>query len=68
MMLTMVEGIVRSEGGIGKLLLDERKHFSYEKVFAINIVMLVLGLAQDYIIGFIRNIVSPYANLSLERR
>ena len=67
LMLTMVEGIVRSEGGIGALLLNEQKHFALPAVFAIQIVILIIGLCQDYLIGVIRKLVCPYADLTLER-
>src|SRR5258705_3295175 len=43
MMLTMVEGISRSEGGIGALLLNQNKHFRLEAVFAIQIAILFIG-------------------------
>ncbi len=68
MMLTMVEGIARGEGGIGKMLLDQRKHFLLAEVFAIQIVILIVGLIQDYGIGFTRRLVCPYADLTLERK
>lgn len=68
MMLTMVEGIVRSEGGIGTMLLNENKHFLLANVFAIQIVILLVGLIQDYAIGGIRRLLCPYADLTLERR
>ncbi|HEY3331469.1 MAG TPA: hypothetical protein VGK19_15670 [Capsulimonadaceae bacterium] len=68
MMLTMVEGIVRSEGGVGAMLLGESKHFILAAVFAIQIVILIIGLVQDFAIGFIRSIVCPYADLTLERK
>ncbi|MDQ2730980.1 MAG: nitrate ABC transporter permease [Armatimonadota bacterium] len=68
MMLTMVEGIVRSEGGVGAMLLGESKHFRLAEVFAIQIVILVVGLLQDYGIGLIRRVVCPYAYLTLERQ
>lgn len=67
MMLTMVEGIVRSEGGVGAMLLGESKHFLLPEVFAIQIVILVVGMCQDYVIGLVRGIVCPYAELTLER-
>ena len=67
LMLTMVEGIVRSEGGIGALLLNEQKHFALPAVFAIQIVILIIGLCQDYLIGVIRKLVCPYADLTTER-
>ena len=68
MMLTMVEGISRAEGGIGAMLLNQNKHFHLAEVFAIQLVILSVGLGQDYAIGFVKKIVCPYADLSLERR
>lgn len=68
MMLTMVEGIVRSGGGVGAMLLAENKQFRLSEAFAIQIVILLVGLCQDYGIGLTRSIVCPYANLTLERK
>ena len=67
MMLTMVEGISRSEGGVGAMLLNQNKHFHLSAVFAIQLTILVLGLGQDYAIGLLRQIFCPYADLTLER-
>ncbi len=68
MMLTMVEGISRSEGGIGALLLNQNKHFRLEAVFAIQIAILLIGLFQDYALGLAKRFLFPYANLQLEKR
>jgi NitT/TauT family transport system permease protein len=68
MMLTMVEGISRSEGGIGAMLLNQNKHFHLAEVFAIQILILLLGMTQDYGIGVVKRIVCPYSALTLERR
>lgn len=68
MMLTMVEGIVRSDGGVGAMLLSEQKHFALPEVFAIQVLILTVGLAQDYAIGVARRLVCPYAELTLERK
>lgn len=68
MMLTLVEGIVRGEGGIGALLLNENKHFLIAQVFAIQLVILSVGLLQDSAIGALRRLVCPYADLTLERK
>lgn len=68
MMLTMVEGISRSEGGVGAMLLNQNKHFHLSAVFAIQITILLLGLGQDYFIGLLRNVFCPYASLTLERK
>ena len=68
MMLTMVEGIVKSEGGVGTMLIAEDKYFHLPEVFAIQIVILIVGLFQDFIIGLIRRWACPYADMVLERR
>lgn len=68
MMLTMVEGLVRSEGGLGALMLNENKHFKLEAVFAIQLTILLVGILQDYLIGAARNVLCPYAINKLERK
>ena len=68
MMLTMVEGIVRSEGGVGAMLLNQNKHFHLAEVFATQIVILSVGVLQDWAIGVFRGLICPYAELTLERR
>ncbi len=67
MMLTMVEGISRSEGGIGTMLLNQSKHLHLDAVFAIQIVILLVGICMDYLIGVFKNILCPYAQLTLQR-
>ncbi len=67
MMLTAVEGIVRMEGGVGVLLIDHNKLFHLPEVFAIQGVILVVALMQDYGIGLLRKLCCPYADLKLER-
>jgi NitT/TauT family transport system permease protein len=68
MMLTMVEGISRSEGGIGAALLNQNKHFHIEQVFGIQVLILLVGVFQDYMIGVARRLVCPYADIKLERQ
>ena len=68
MMLTMVEGISRSEGGIGGMLINQNKYMRLPEVFAIQLVILIVGLCQDYLIGVFRNLVCPYADLTMEKR
>ncbi len=67
-LLTVVESLVRSEGGVGVLLLNNQKYFSIAGVFAIQLVILAVGLLQDAAIGFLRRTVCPYADLTLERQ
>ena len=68
MMLTMVEGISRAEGGVGAMLLNQNKHFHLAEVFAIQILILMVGLGQDYTIGLLKRFLCPWAELTLERR
>lgn len=67
-MLTMVEGLVRFEGGLGALMLAEDKHIRLDAVFAIQTVVLVLGVLQDLFLRFIRRALCPYSELTLERQ
>ncbi len=68
MLLSMVEGLVRSEGGIGTLLLNQNRHFHLAAVFAIQITILVYGLAQDYLMRLVRDGLCPYASLSYTKK
>src|ERR1043165_2568402 len=62
MALTMVEGVVRSEGGIGALMLNENKHLDLDAVFALIAVVLIVGIAQDAALAWLRRTVCPYAH------
>jgi len=68
LMLTVAEGMVRSEGGVGAMLLNANKHTQLDIVFAVQIVILLVGLIQDYAIGVGRRLACPYADLTLERK
>lgn len=68
MMLTMIEGMSRSEGGIGSILLDQNKHFHLSAIMAIQIVIMLVGLGQDYFIGVLKNIFCPYASITVEKK
>jgi NitT/TauT family transport system permease protein len=67
-MLTMVEGLVRFEGGLGAMMLAEDKHINLAAVFAIQSVVLVIGILQDLGFVAIRKMLCPYAYLTLERQ
>jgi NitT/TauT family transport system permease protein len=68
MMLTMIESMVRSEGGIGARLTTANKHFYLDAVLAIQITIFLLGLGQDWLIGATKNLLCPYASLASERK
>lgn len=59
-MLTMVEGLTRSEGGVGAMLLDQNKHLHLPEVFAIQLTILGVGLMQDQGLAALRRLVCPH--------
>lgn len=68
LMLTLVEGIVRADGGLGVMLLNAQKYLRMDEIYAIQITILLVALTQDYVIGMIRRLCCPYADLTMERK
>lgn len=60
--LTAVEGIVRSEGGIGVMLLSENKHYNIAGIIAVQIVFLVAGLIQDVLLRTLKSTFLHHTN------
>lgn len=68
MMLTMVEGVVRSEGGIGTVLINMNRHMDLSSEAAILVVLFCVGALQDVTLGALADyIVCPYAKLGRGR-
>lgn len=67
MMLSMVEGLVRAEGGIGSMLLDQNRHLHLAAVVALQLTVLLIGMAQDYALRQLKRVACPYCTLNLER-
>lgn len=63
-LLSMVEGLVRSEGGIGSLLLTQSKYLHMSSIFAIQLTIFGYGILQDLGLVWLRKLVCPYTNLS----
>lgn len=63
MMVAMVEGTLRTEGGIGVMLVEQSKYLKLADLFAILLAIFVFGALQDLLFRFIRNRVAPYATL-----
>jgi NitT/TauT family transport system permease protein len=59
---------VRADGGVGVFLLNQQKYMRLADVFAIQLLILIVGILQDYGIGFLRRLACPYADLTLERK
>lgn len=63
-LLAMVEGITRSSGGIGALLLNQNKYFNLSAVFAIQLTILAYGLLQDVSLNALRSLLCPWTRLN----
>jgi sulfonate transport system permease protein len=60
MMITMVEGLNMSEGGIGALMIKYNKYNDLPHVLALQSVILGIGLCFDYLLGVLRHWLFPY--------
>ena len=63
MMITMVEGLNMSEGGIGTLLIKYNKYNDLPHVLALQVVIFGLGLFFDYLLGALRRWLFPYTKI-----
>jgi ABC-type nitrate/sulfonate/bicarbonate transport system permease component len=67
LMITMVEGLSMSEGGLGVALIRANKILDLPKVFAVMIIIFVMGLAFDFILNFLRQWLFPYCRLQVSK-
>ena len=63
MMITMVEGLSMSEGGLGTMLIKSNKYVDLAAVFAILLIIFALGIICDYILGLLRMWLFPYTQI-----
>jgi NitT/TauT family transport system permease protein len=61
-MLMFVEGLVRSEGGVGVLLINMEKHVEWASLWCLVLIILLVGLAQDWLIEQLKKVACPYAS------
>lgn len=61
LMITMVEGLAMSEGGIGTSLIKAAKYLDMSKVFALLLVILLIGIIFDYLLSKTRTWLFSYA-------
>ncbi len=60
MMLTSVEAISRSEGGIGLLLVQLQRSGQYSSIFAIQLLIFMVGMGQDRLLKYGKALACPY--------
>ena len=58
--LTMVEANARSDGGIGITLIELARQSNYAGIFAVQFMILLVGLGQDKLIQFAKITTCPY--------
>src|SRR5882672_28517 len=66
MMITMVEGLSMSEGGIGSLLIKYNRYNDITHVVALQFIIFIIGLCFDYLLGLTRHWLFPYSKLKQE--
>ena len=66
MMITMVEGLNMSEGGIGSLLIKYNKYNDLTHVIALQLVIFLIGICFDYLLGTTRHWLFPHSKLKQE--
>ena len=64
LMITLVEGLNMSEGGIGALLIKYNKYNDLTNVLALQLVIFSLGLCFDFLLGITRKWLFPYTRLN----
>jgi NitT/TauT family transport system permease protein len=64
-MITAVEGISMSEGGLGTMLIKSNKFINIDNAFAILVIIFLLGILFDYLLGVIRGWLFPHTKLQI---
>lgn len=67
MMITMVEGLSMSEGGLGTMLIKSNKYIDLGSVFALLVIIFALGIFFDILLGKLRHWFFPYTKLQLRK-
>ena len=63
MMITMVEGLNMSEGGLGTMLIKSNKYIDLSTVFGVLVIILSMGIIWDYFLGLLRYWLFPYTKI-----
>lgn len=67
MMITMVEGLSMSEGGLGTLLIKSNKYIDLGTVFAILVIIFGVGVLFDLLLKHFRHWLFPYTTLTIRK-
>lgn len=67
MMITMVEGLSMSEGGLGTMLIKSNKYIDLGTVFAILVIIFIVGVFFDFLLKKIRTWLFPYTKIQIRK-
>jgi NitT/TauT family transport system permease protein len=68
MMLPMVEGRFKDEGGVGAMMEIDNKYLNLDHVFCALFIIMLVGFTQDSIGRYIKKLLCPYASIGMERK
>lgn len=57
-----------SEGGLGAMLIKSNKYIDLATVFAILVIIFLIGVCFDYILGALRFWLFPYTKIQLRNK
>ena len=66
LMITLVEGLSMSEGGVGTLLIKYNKYNDLTNVVALQVVIFSIGLFFDYLLGSLKHWLLPYSKFETQ--
>jgi sulfonate transport system permease protein len=66
LMITLVEGLSMSEGGVGTLLIKYNKYNDLTNVLALQLVIFMIGIGFDYLLGSLKRWLFPYTKLQTQ--
>lgn len=67
LMITMVEGLSMSEGGIGTLLIKYNKYNDLTNVLALQLTIFIIGLGFDTLLGAMKHWLFPYSKPQIQQ-
>ncbi len=67
MMITMVEGLNMSEGGLGTMLIKSNKYIDLSTVFGVLVIIFIVGIVFDFLLGQLRYWLFPYTKLNMRK-
>jgi NitT/TauT family transport system permease protein len=65
LMITTVEGLSMSEGGLGTMLIKSNKYLDLGTVFALLVVIFLFGIAFDFLLSVTRRWLFPYTRFQM---